>query len=424
MNSFYGGKRGFGFILRGNTVAEDNLFHNEEEILTAIEEQRLSYGEYVLLSSPDEDNLDKLGNLYRIVENGIEKVAQISGPRGPQGIQGAPGEAGSQGEPGVGVVYREIEDPDLTPSLYSVITFEKAEGMSALEVDETALVVDAFYEEDGELKQKYQMAGPYSKSTFAGWDWPNAEKRAFLNKVAAYDIKACLEKAQHEDPFVAVYKGGLLPPAIFVHNTLVKFKGEKLKMSGDRPVVKDGSLVVEKSEANVVLPNGFYIITSHGAVVLYQWNSTFQMKDGAGRTYSNQTPNLFWLFSIDASSNGSQDYFYNPVFLYGRYENDRNDLLLLPQMSNSYIDTYAVTFPWTVESSSTYDYLNTPLQNPYPGIIWNDNTAALTAKIYAPGFSSAQNAASKCNYPGFRWGEDFFHEFGKQWTKILKISDE
>lgn len=424
MNSFYGGKQGFGFILRGNTATEDNLFHNEEEILTAIEEQRLSYGEYVLLSSPDEDNLDKLGNLYRIVENGIEKVAQISGPRGPQGIQGVPGEAGSQGEPGVGVVYREIEDPDLAPSLYSVITFEKAEGMSALEVDETALVVDAFYEEDGELKQKYQMAGPYPESTFIGWDWPNAERRAFLNKVAAYDIKACLEKSQHEDPFVAVYKGGLLPPAIFVHNTLVKFKGKKLKMSEDMPVVEDGSLVVEESEANVILPNGFYIITSHGAVVLYQWNSTFEMQDGAGITYSNQTPNLFWLFSIDASSNGSQDYFYNPVFLYGRYENDRNDLLL-PQITQSYVRGHTITFPYTVREDSTYDYQGTALENDYPGIIWDLNGMfGMLSRIYAPGFSSAQEACSKCNYPGFRWGKDFFHEFGKQWTKILKISDE
>ena len=424
MRSFYGGKQGFGFILRGNTAAEDNLFHNEEEILAAIREQRLNYGEYVLLSSPDENNLDKLGNLYRIVEDGIEKVAQISGPRGPQGIQGVPGEAGPKGEQGVGVVYREIETPDLAPSLYSVITFEKAEGMPALEVDETALVVDAFYEENGTQKQKESYYS-LTKTDFSQWGYPNTERRQYLNKIAAYDIKLCLEKAQHEDPFIAVYKGGLLPPAIFIHNTFVKFRGKKLKMSGDMPVLENDDLVIENPAASVTLQNGFYIVTTHGAVVPYQWSQALSMQNAGGITYRDQIPNLIWLFRVNASSTTTtiQDYFDNPVFLYGKYNSDR-EAPLLPFIDNTYIEQHAVTFPWSIREESTYDYQGTVLENDYPGIIWNDNTMFGASKMYAPGFSSVQEACSRCNYPGFRWGRDFFDEFGRQWTKILKISDE
>lgn len=239
MNSFYGGKQGFGFILKGNDDADDHFFHNEEEILAAIANKKLRYGEYALLSFPDENNVDKIGNLYRVVHGNIELVANISGPAGAtgaQGIQGPPGEKGEKGDAGTGFIYTAA-DPDNYAPMSTTITFEAVQGGRNVPLDETLIKVTP----DG---NNYNAYWDFNGTVILDNNYtPN--KETFYNMatdygVYRYDIESLLATP---GDLLSIYKGGRLPPLIYIRDIAV-YQG-----TGTTP-----------------LPNGLYMVLRNASL--------------------------------------------------------------------------------------------------------------------------------------------------------------
>jgi len=81
-NSFYGGKRGFSFILQKNPHNVQGYFNSSEEILTAVKNGDLKYGEYAMVSSGEEQ-----GFLYRAVFDNIVLCGKMPTSSGGGAIQ-------------------------------------------------------------------------------------------------------------------------------------------------------------------------------------------------------------------------------------------------------------------------------------------------------------------------------------------------
>ena len=67
MNSFYGGKQGFSFILRPNTASSDRYWHSLAEIQAlGINRGALKYGDYAVITESGPSYSDEHGKVYRI----------------------------------------------------------------------------------------------------------------------------------------------------------------------------------------------------------------------------------------------------------------------------------------------------------------------------------------------------------------------
>lgn len=218
-NSFYGGKQGFGFILKGNEDADDHFFHNEEEILAAVANKKLRYGEYALISFPDESNVDKIGNLYRVVHGNIELVANISGPAGAtgaQGIQGPPGEKGEKGDDGAGFIYMEHEANMYVPTSTTVRFNEIEAGRNIRVTNNITVGFDGDDDEYGNAVHFFGSTGIYSFMTdfFHGQAITQAvDLWNYSLDTYYYDISKLYTLP--DGPILDIYEGGRLPPLIY-----------------------------------------------------------------------------------------------------------------------------------------------------------------------------------------------------------------
>lgn len=264
MNSFYGGKKGFGIIFQPNVDAEDNFFHNEEEIIQAIEQKKLQYGEYVIISNPTEGNESKQGNIYKILTNNFVLIGNIIGPQGIQGVQGVQGvqgppgtvdniiqvdtsiidggtnnitivladgtsktiqvkngEQGPQGEPGQGFILN-YSPPDTIPStpLISQVTFDGITAINNIQINTNLITAVS---KDVSIPDLTGTGG-YTN----------------LDAISYYDITRLKSKINDGENFLAVYQGGALPPLVACWGCTIHF----------------GQLTLSPGHLYLVLPSG------------------------------------------------------------------------------------------------------------------------------------------------------------------------
>lgn len=253
-NSFYGGKQGFGFILKGNEDADDHFFHNEEEILAAVANKKLRYGEYALISFPDESNVDKIGNLYRVVHGNIELVANISGPAGAagaQGIQGPPGEKGEKGDAGAGFIYMEHEADMYVPTSTTVRFNEIETGRNIRVTNNITVGFDGDDDEYGNAVHFFGSTGiyrlAYDNNFFQGQAITQAvDLWNYSLDTYYYDISKLYTLP--DGPVLDIYEGGRLPPLIY-------FRGiEVHEGTGAEPMPEGLYMIIRYNNSLVMWP--------------------------------------------------------------------------------------------------------------------------------------------------------------------------
>lgn len=78
MDSFYGGRPGYGFVLRG--PASGGSFTSSGAIQNAVTEGELFFGDYAIIGG-DDSQVAGFGNIYRVNEKkGIDLIGNISAP--------------------------------------------------------------------------------------------------------------------------------------------------------------------------------------------------------------------------------------------------------------------------------------------------------------------------------------------------------
>lgn len=81
MESFYGGKQGYSFVVKHNPEREDGFFTSLQDIETAIANGNLKYGEYAIITEVGHYTTAS-GNLYRVdLENHPQLIANVNSPR-------------------------------------------------------------------------------------------------------------------------------------------------------------------------------------------------------------------------------------------------------------------------------------------------------------------------------------------------------
>lgn len=82
MESFYGGKRGFSFILRSNPDVNSNgYWPNRSSIVEAVNNKQLQQGEYAIITEDGPSQSDEHGKIYRIMKSGnLELIGKIGNP--------------------------------------------------------------------------------------------------------------------------------------------------------------------------------------------------------------------------------------------------------------------------------------------------------------------------------------------------------
>lgn len=88
MDSFYGGKRGFSFILRPNPDDINGYWQTASAIATAAQNKVLKQGEYAIVTEAGDTYSEEHGKLYRITkDSGIELVGKIGNPAPLYGLE-------------------------------------------------------------------------------------------------------------------------------------------------------------------------------------------------------------------------------------------------------------------------------------------------------------------------------------------------
>ena len=79
MDSFYGGRPGYGFVLRG-PASGSSSFTSSAQIQNAVTNGELFFGDYAIVGG-DDSQIEGFGNIYRVNEKkGLDLIGNISAP--------------------------------------------------------------------------------------------------------------------------------------------------------------------------------------------------------------------------------------------------------------------------------------------------------------------------------------------------------